>query len=204
VRLCPNWTFAAQKTSLMRKPTKREAIIGGTFLAVTIGLSLFIIHQRSYIEQIAHWGYLGCFFINVLASGTLVMPGFGLVLTFTLGGILNPAIVGAVAGIGETMGAVGAYFTGYAGRSLLKDTSSSLYLRFSDIVDRHGSKAVFFIACLISPIYYPFAVILGTLRFGWIRFFLATLGGRTIKNMALAYLGYYGLGSLLAWLGVGS
>ena len=187
----------------MRKPTKREAIMGGIFLAVTISLSLFIIHERSYIEQIAQWGYLGCFFINVLASGTLAMPGFGLVLTFTLGGVLNPAIVGAVAGIGETIGAVGAYFTGYAGRSLFADTNSSLYLRFSNIVDRHGSKAVFFIACLISPIYYPFAVILGMLRFGWIRFFLATWAGRTVKNMALAYLGYLGLRSLLQWLGVG-
>jgi membrane protein DedA with SNARE-associated domain len=188
----------------MRKPTRREAIIGGISLAVTIALSLLIIQHRSYIEQIAHWGYVGCFFINILASGTLVMPGFGLVLTFTLGGVLNPAIVGAVAGIGEAIGAVGAYFTGYAGRSLVRDNNSGLYLRFSNLIDRHGSKAVFFIACVISPIYYPFAVLLGTLRFGWVRFFLATWAGRTVKNMALAYLGYFGLGSILRWLGVGS
>jgi len=188
----------------MRKPTKRELIIGGIFLAVTISLSLLIIQHRGYIEKIAHWGYFGCFVINVLASGTLVMPGFGLVLTFTLGGVLNPAIVGAVAGIGEAIGAVGAYFTGYAGKGLLRDSNNSLYLRFSNLIDRHGSKAVFFIACVISPIYYPFAVVLGTLRFGWVRFFLATWAGRTVKNMALAYLGYFGLGSILRWLGVGA
>jgi len=186
----------------MRKPTKREAIIGGISLAVTIALSLLIIQHRSYIDQIAEWGYFGCFFINVLASGTLVMPGFGLVLTFTLGGVLNPAIVGAVAGIGEATGAIGAYLTGYAGKGLFRDSNSGLYLRFSNIIDRHGSKAVFFIACIISPIYYPFAVLLGMLRFGWVRFFLATWAGRTVKNMVLAYLGYYGLGSILRWLGV--
>jgi membrane protein DedA with SNARE-associated domain len=186
----------------MRKPTKREAIIGGISLAVTVALSLLIIHYRSYIEQIAHWGYVGCFFINILTSGTFVLPGFGLVLTFTLGGVLNPAIVGAVAGIGEAIGATGAYFTGYAGRGLFRDSKSGLYLRFSNLVDRHGSKAVFFIACVISPIYYPFAVLLGTLRFGWMRFFLATWAGRTVKNMALAYLGYFGLKTVLRWLGV--
>jgi len=186
----------------MRKPTKREAIIGGISLAVTIALSLLIIQHRSYIDQIAEWGYFGCFFINVLASGTLVMPGFGLVLTFTLGGVLNPAIVGAVAGIGEATGAIGAYLTGYAGKGLFRDSNSGLYLRFSNIVDHHGSKAVFLIACIISPIYYPFAVLLGMLRFGWVRFFLATWAGRTVKNMVLAYLGYYGLGSILRWLGV--
>jgi membrane protein DedA with SNARE-associated domain len=40
------------------------------------------------------------------------------------------------------------------------------------------------------------------LRFGWVRFFFATWAGRTVKGMALAYLGYFGLGSILRWLGV--
>lgn len=83
----------------MRKPTKREAIIGGIFLAVTVASSLLIIQHRSYIEQISHWGYIGCFVISVLTNGTFILPGFGIVITFTLGGVLNPAIVGAVAGI---------------------------------------------------------------------------------------------------------
>jgi len=186
----------------MRKPTKNEALIGGISLAVTISLSLLILEHRSYIEQIAEWGYLGCFFINVLSSGTLAMPGFGLVLTFTLGGVLNPAIVGAVAGIGEAIGAIGAYFTGYAGRGLFRDSNSGLYLRFSNIIDRHGSKAVFLIASLITPFYYPFAIFAGMVRFGWIRFFLATWAGRTVKSMVLAYLGYFGLKAVLRWLGV--
>jgi len=188
----------------MRKPTKREAIIGGISLAVTIALSLLIIYHRSYIEQIAEWGYFGCFFINVLTNGTFILPGFGIVFTFTLGGVLNPAIVGAVAGIGEAIGAIGAYFTGYAGRGLLRDSNSGLYLRFSNIIDRHGSKAIFFVSAIVSPFFYPFAVFLGMLRFGWVRFFLVTWAGRTVKSMVLAYLGYYGLGSILQWLGVGS
>jgi len=188
----------------MRKPTRREAIIGGISLAGTIALSLFIIQHRSYIDQIAHWGYLGCFVINVLTNGTFIFPGFGIVITFTLGGVLNPAIVGAVAGIGEAIGATGAYFTGYAGRGLFRDSNSSLYLRFTNIIDRHGSKAIFFVSALLSPLFYPFAVFLGMVRFGWVRFFLATWAGRTAKSMALAYLGYFGLGSILQWLGVGS
>jgi len=188
----------------MRKPTKREAIIGGISLAVTIALSLLIIQHRSYIEQIAEWGYFGCFFINVLSNGTFILPGFGIVFTFTLGGVLNPAIVGAVAGIGEAIGAIGAYLTGYAGKGLLRDSNSGLYLRFSNIIDRHGSKAIFFVSAIVSPFFYPFAVFLGMVRFGWVRFFLVTWAGRTVKSMVLAYLGYYGLGSILQWLGVGS
>ena len=186
----------------MRKPTKREAIIGGTSLAVTIVLSLFILQHRSYIEEIAEWGYLGCFFINVLTNGTFILPGFGIVITFTLGGVLNPAIVGAVAGIGEAIGATGAYFTGYAGRGLLRDSNSSLYLRFSNIIDRHGSKAIFFTSAVLTPLFYPFAVFLGMVRFGWVRFFLVTWAGRTVKSMVIAYLGYFGLKVILQWLGL--
>lgn len=189
----------------MRKPTKREAIIGGTSLAVTIALSLLIIQHRSYIDQIAEWGYFGCFFINVLTNGTfMILSGFGNVITFTLGGVLNPAIVGAVAGIGEAIGATGAYFTGYAGKGLFRDRNSGLYLRLNNIIDRHGSKAIFFISAVLSPFFYPFAVFLGMIRFGWVRFFLATWAGRTVKSMVLAYLGYFGLRSILQWLGLGS
>ena len=186
----------------MRKPTKREAIIGGISLAVTIALSLFILQHRSYIEEIAEWGYFGCFFINVLTNGTFILPGFGIVITFTLGGVLNPAIVGAVAGIGEAIGATGAYFTGYAGRGLLRDSNSSLYLRFSNIIDRHGSKAIFFTSAVLTPLFYPFAVFLGMVRFGWVRFFLVTWAGRTVKSMVIAYLGYFGLKVVLQWLGL--
>jgi membrane protein DedA with SNARE-associated domain len=185
-----------------RKPTKQEALIGGLSIAVTIALCIFIIQHRGYLEQIAHWGYVGCFVINILASGTLVMPGLGIVVTFTLGGLLNPAIVGAVAGIGEAIGAVGAYFTGYGGGGILRSSSNGLYLRFSSIVQRHGSKGVLLVASIINPFYYFFAVFLGMLRFGFTRFFLATWAGRTIKNMILAYLGYFGLRTILQWLGL--
>jgi membrane protein DedA with SNARE-associated domain len=54
----------------------------------------------------------------------------------------------------------------------------------------------------LSPFFYPFAVFLGMVRFGWVRFFLATWAGRTVKSMVLAYLGYLGLKAILQWLGV--
>jgi len=192
----------SQKAVKKRKPTKQEAIIGGSSLAITIVLCILIIRYRSFLEEIAHWGYLGCFVINILASGTLVMPGFGMLITFTLGGVLHPTIVGVVAGIGETLGALSAYFTGYTGRGWFWDSNNSLYTRFSNILHRHGSKAVFVMASVFNPVYYPFAVLLGMLHFGWMRFFLATWAGRTIKNMALAYLGYFGLRSILELLGL--
>lgn len=171
-------------------------------MAITIALCVLIIQHRGYLDQIAKWGYLGCFIVNLFASGTMVVPGLGVLLTFTLGGVLNPAIVGAVAGIGEATGAVGAYLTGYGGRGLFRDNNNNLYVRFTNILERHGSKAVLLMAAILNPLYYPFAVFMGMLRFGLTRFFLMTWAGRTLKNMVLAYLGYFGLRSILEWLGV--
>lgn len=186
----------------MKRPTRREALVGGISVAITVVLCVLIIQHREYIEQISQWGYIGCFAINVLTAATIVVPGFGIVFTFTLGGVLNPAIVGAVAGIGEAIGATGPYFVGHGGGGLFGDRNGRLYLRFNSIIERYGYKAVFFMAAVITPVYYPFAVFMGMLRFGWVKFFLATWAGRTVKNMIIAYLGYFGLRSILQWLGI--
>ena len=169
-------------------------------VGVTVALCVLIVEHRSFIDRISHWGYVGCFLINVLASGTFVLPGMGAVITFTLGGVLHPALVGVVAGFGEATGAVGAYLTGYGGRSLLVDGVAGA--RFSDLMQRHGSKAMFIMAALVNPIYYPFAVWMGVLRVRVGRFFLYTLAGRILKNLLLAYLGYFGVRTVLQWLGL--
>jgi membrane protein DedA with SNARE-associated domain len=187
---------------MKRKPTKHEALIGGLSLAVTIALCVAIIQYRSYLDQIAHYGYIGCFIINLVASATVVAPGLNILITFTFGGVLNPAIIAAVSGLGEAIGVVSAYLIGYSGKRLFQGNNSSLYTRFTNMLHRHGSKFVFAMASIINPIYYPFAIFLGMLRFGLIRFFLLTWAGRTIKDMALAYAGYFGLRFILQWLGL--
>ena len=187
---------------MIRKPTKREALIGGLSLALTIAGCIAIIQHRSYLDQIAQYGYIGCFIINIVASATVVAPALNLPVTFTLGGILNPTIIGAVAGLGEAIGVVSAYLIGYGGKGFLQGNDSSLYTRFSNILHRHGSKFIFAMASIINPIYYPFAVFLGMVRFGLTRFFLLTWAGRTIKDMALAYAGCFGLRFILQWLGI--
>lgn len=184
------------------RPTKREALIGGTSLAITIALCFIIIQHRGYLAEIRSWGYLGCFLVNVLASGTLAVPGLGILVTFTMGGVLNPAIVGVVAGIGEATGATGAYFTGYSGRGFFRGNNSGFYIKFSNLLHHHGSKAVFLMASILNPLYYPFAVFMGMIRFGPTKFFLMTWAGRTVKNMILAYVGYFGLRTVLQWLGL--
>ncbi len=180
--------------------SRRKYWLAVLSVCATIALSVLIIHHREYVDQMSHWGYFGLFLVNVVASGTLVLPGMGAVLTFTLGGVLHPAIVGLVSGFGETTGAVGAYLTGYGGRGFL--ASDPLRGRLSEFMQRHGSKTMFFMAAIFNPIYYPFAVWMGVLRIRVTKFFIYTLLGRTVKNLILAYFGYYGLRTVLRWVGM--
>ena len=179
---------------------RRQIPLAVLSISATVLLCVLILQHRELVSQIAHWGYLGCFLISMLASGTLVLPGMGSVITFTLGGVLNPALVGVVAGLGEATGAVGAYLTGYGGRGLLY--TDPLKGRFSAFMERHGSKAMFFMAAIINPVYYPFAVWMGVLRVHMKKFFIYTLLGRTLKNLVLSYLGYFGIRTVLQYLGV--
>ncbi len=189
---------------MTRKPTKKEALIGGVSLAITIAVCVAIIRYRGFLSsEIQQYGYLGGFAINVLAGGTVVAPGLNVLVIFTMGGVLNPAIVGVVGGLGEAVGALGGYFVGFSGRGLFREgDKGSLYSRFADMMQRHGTKGVFFMASIVNPVYYPFAVFLGMLRFGLVRFFFLTWGGRTMKNVIIAYVGYFGLRSVLQFFGL--
>lgn len=186
---------------MKRRPRKREAIIGGFSLVLAIALCLLVIRYRFYLDQMAHWGYVGLFLTNFFSSGTVVLPGLGMALTFTMGGVLSPVIVGVVAGFGEATGSIVAYLAGHGGHGLFRQVVEPSD-RFAVLLERHGCKIVLFLAAIINPLYYPFSVCMGALRFGLLRFFLFTWGGRTVKSMALAYLGYFGLRSLLQSLGL--
>ncbi len=180
--------------------TRRQIPLAVLSIGLTVALCLLILQHRDFISQISHWGYVGCFVISTLSSGTFMLPGMGAVVTFTLGGVLHPAVVGMVAGVGEATGAVGAYLTGRGGRGLV--AGDPLEGRVAKFMERHGCKAVFLMAVIINPLFYPFAVWMGVLRVHMKKFFVYTLLGRLVKDLILAYCGYFGIRTVLRLFGV--
>lgn len=179
---------------------RRRVVIAIISVGITVAACALIVQYRAIVNQAAHWGYAGCFFISMLASGTLMIPGMGVVITFTLGSVLNPMLVGVIAGFGEATGAVGAYLTGYGGGGFVD--IEPLQTRLSPFMKRHGEKAIFAMAAIINPLYYAFAVWMGVLRVRVYKFFFYTLLGRTLKSIIVAYMGYLGLRSVLQFFGV--
>ncbi len=181
---------------------KREYIIGGVALALTVACCVAVVFYWDYVRQAQHYGYFGVFVISILAGATVLVPIPGILIVFTLGSVLHPALIGVVSGLGEAIGSIGIYLSGYSGRKAVQKLPPEFFGKFSDWIQRRGEMAVFLMSAILNPLFYPFTAIAGMLRFGLVKFFFLCWGGKTVKNMAIAYAGYFGLRSILRWAGV--
>lgn len=182
---------------------KTDYIVSGLALAITLAVCVAVVVYWRYVIQAKQYGYLGAFVISVLAGGISLVPIPGLLAVFTLGSVLNPVIVGITSGLGEALGSVGVYLTGWGGQRAVRNLNERFYTRFQDLIHRRGSLAVFFMSAVLNPLFYPFTAIAGMLRFGLVKFFFVCWGGKSVKNIIVASLGYFGLGAILRWIGVG-
>lgn len=200
---------------------KRRYIIGSLFFAGVIAACVFLVYHWEYIIRFQRYGYLGLFIITMVTGFSIPLPIPYMVFTFTLGGILQPALVGAAAGLGLGIGGTLLYLTGRGGRRLFlprfdfidpaDEVYSSRMARFLrwlrvpkmlEFAKKKGAVAIFVLSVVPNPVFAPVAVSMGAMRFrGW-KFFAACWGGSTVKAMVLSYLGYLGLGSALRWFGV--
>ena len=140
------------------------------------------------------------------------MPTPYLVVTFTLSGVLNPALVGVASGLGAGAGGTLVYLFGRGGRRLfprlgllppdLDRPPSPRVSRLLGWAERRGSLVVFMMSAMLNPMFAPMAITMGALRFRLAKFFLWCSAGNIVKSLFVAYLGYFGLGTLLRWLGV--
>jgi membrane protein DedA with SNARE-associated domain len=184
------------------RPRARDLIIGILALVVTIAGCVAVVFYWDYISRVQQYGYIGAFIISALAGAFSFVPIPGILVVFTLGSLLNPALVGIVSGLGEAVGSLGIYFTGYGGRVAVDSLNERYVTRLKGWLEGHGSLAVFLMSVILNPLFYPFTAIAGMLRFGLVKFFFLCWAGKAIKNMAIAGLGYVGLRTILNWLGV--
>jgi membrane protein DedA with SNARE-associated domain len=193
---------------------RREYLVGILGITLTVVLLVAVVCYWREIKQMAHYGYLGAFIISVLGGATILAPIPNTPVVFALGAImkpsfapyLGPVFVGAAAGLGETVGNLSIYMTGYGGGTALHSIGHqrirAAYLRMLGWVEKRGSLTLFVLSAVINPFFYPAALAAGALRFGIRRFFFICWGGKTIKAISVASIGYWGLGGLLRALGV--
>ncbi len=193
---------------------KRQYYLGILGIVLTVGLAVAVVFFWEDVRKVEHYGYLGAFIISVFGGDTILAPVPMTPVVFALGTVLKPSFapylgpvfVGAAAGLGETVGGLFIYMTGYGGGAALSnmkhDKLQAIYLRMLKLVERKGSLILFILSAVLNPFFYPAALAAGALRFGIQRYFLICWGGKTIKGITVAAIGYWGLGGLLRALGV--
>lgn len=187
--------------------TKRAYVFGVIGVVVTLLMAFAVVYFWEFVRGLQAYGYLGAFFISVLGGATFIVPVPMLAVVFALGGVMKyPWLVGVSAALGETVGALTIYMTGYGGGAALYNSKrgkiQAAYSRMLSLMERRGSIALFLLAAVLNPFFYPAALAAGALRFGVKRYFILTWGGKTIKGLTVAYAGFFGLHELLRMLGM--
>ena len=136
-------------------------------------------------------GYFVLFFFVLVMSAVIFLPIPVTAFVIVAAGILDPLIVGVVAGIASSFGELSAYLLGYGSEKVLKKEGKEgkKYEKIRKFFDKYGFVGIVIAAFLpITPIDF-FGIIAGSVRYGWKRFLIATMLGKRPRYIIIAYLG---------------
>ena len=132
-------------------------------------------------------GYAGVFVINLIASGSFILPVPGLAATFVAARFYNPLIVALAAATGAALGEMTGYLAGMGISPVVRR------VRWWDHVEgwmlRHGFLTVFIAAALPNPLFDFIGLVAGNARYPALRFFGACWLGKTLKFLVVAGAG---------------
>ena len=198
---------------------KRGIWFGVLIVVVTIALCVAAIYYKDDLMSLTHiagYSLLGVLIVAFAAGSIMsitMVPIPYVLVVFTMPGVLAPhwgilaaVWVGIISALGLSLGEFLTFMIGYSGRNLYSkfifNTKNRFYIGAMDWAKRHGSWAVFLMSAVLNPIHLPMTLAMATLRFHPLKFFLFSLLGNIVKSSGIAFCGYFGLISLLRFLGV--
>jgi len=199
--------------------SKKEIWLGIIAVVATGGLCAAGVYYRDQLMSTAHladYGLIGVLIVAFIAGSTFSVTAIPVpywLVTFTIPGILAsewgilaPIWVGLISALGCSLGQLLTFMIGYGGRGLSQRVSSKINSRFyeraMDWAKRHGSLAIFLMTAVFNPLHLPMTLAIATLRYPPGKFFFYCFLGSTVKSLAIAFCGYFGLTSIFAWMGV--
>ncbi len=193
---------------------RREYWIGFAGLVLTVGVALAVVLYWKDVQALGGYGYLGAFLIGIFGGATYIAPVPMTPIVFVLGTVLKPSFapylgpvfVGIAAGLGETVGGLTIYMTGYGGGAAIASSKHvkvrAIYSRILGWMERRGTLVLFIFSAVVNPFFYPIAFTAGATRFNFKKYILICIVGKSIKGITVAVAGYWGLGAILRALGV--
>ncbi len=174
-----------------------------------VALTVLFYLLRDQVRTLHRFGYAGLFVLNLIASGSIVLPipalpfVFGMAAATTSAGqhIFNPFWVGVAAAAGATLGELSGYGAGFSGQAIVERTG--IYERLHQWTERYGVATLIVLAIIPNPLFDMAGIAAGTLRMSLWKFLLATFVGKLIKMWLVAYGGAYSIGWIAQLMRVG-
>jgi membrane protein DedA with SNARE-associated domain len=166
------------------------------------------------ISLVYAFGYLGLFAASLIGSASVILPVPIFLLIFVAGSLLNPLLVGIIAGIGSAIGELTSYAVGLGGRKLLDkgkkkkkpakaEGASKWFMRAEAWMKKRGGFVVIFIFAVTPLPDDVIGIICGGIKYDIKKYFIACLLGKLILSLFIAYAGFYGVGWILNYLNCG-
>ncbi len=168
---------------------KRNWLRIGLLICMVL-LTAYLFSLRGDVAGLERYGYPGILVLNLLASGTILMPAPGAMSTFAFGGVFHPMWVGVWAGVGAALGELSGYAAGFSGRAVVEN--NGVYEKVVARLERHKGKigvVLFMAAAVPNPLFDVVGIAAGVLRIRIARFLVAVILGNIVKMLLFAYAG---------------
>ena len=181
----------------------RWVVVVAPFLPIVVVTGAALVF-RDRLASLDEWGYVGIFVVNVVGSGTFVLPVPGLgaaILGATIPG-WAPYLVALSGATGSTIGEVSGYLAGMGSHGAVERRlgRNRWYRRVQGLIERRGAVTIFAFAATPNPLFDAAGFAAGSLRYSLWRFVVACLLGKMVKYFVVSYAAYYGLEALYRWV----
>jgi membrane protein YqaA with SNARE-associated domain len=163
-------------------------------VAIALGCSILIIwamfQYRDAVANLGPWRYAGVFLAELGNSAAVIIPTPGPAFTLSMAMVLNPILLGIVAGLGSTLGELAGYYLGAKGRKVIE--GGRIYKWFQALAGKRVGLALFTFSLL--PVPFDFTGLwAGAVRYPVLKFLGAIIVGKIVKVTVVAYAVSYGL-----------
>ena len=175
---------------------RKQAVLRWLMIGFSIGIAIVIYATRDVVQKYAEYGYLGVFVISVLGNATLIFPAPSFTVV-AFGAVLNPYLVGVLAGCGAAVGEMTGYTLGLGISPDLDEGASIAGLGEKEMkwlrwlrpkFQRWGAIVIFILAAIPNPIFDMGGILAGMARMAWWKFLLAAVLGKTVRFILLSVI----------------
>jgi len=139
-------------------------------------------------------GYPGVFLISFLSYATVLLPAPGIAIVFTFAGILNPLVVGLVAGAGAALGETVGYLAGFSSQAVIENRTQ--YQRIVNWMRKNAPLTIFLLSLIPNPFFDLAGIAAGAFRIPLRVFLVYCWFGETVKMVVISLLGANAFGFL--------